>query len=105
MKGGPEMVAMHQLFGGATLPADEVRAALGLTLEQFRATSQAAQRVGLVEGGDERISFILFAPDSAQHGRLEWCLESHQGDLPPIMTRLRSQLLLRYLATPPGNPA
>jgi hypothetical protein len=105
VKGGPDMVAMHQLFGGATLPAEEVRAALALSPEQFRTAGQAARRVGLVEGGDERISFILFAPDSAQHGRLEWCLESHQAELPPIVTRLRSLLLLRYLATPPGHPA
>ncbi len=105
LHGGPEIVAMHRLFGGATLPTEEVRSALGLNLEQFRATVTAGAGMGFVEQEGERISFILFAPDSSQHGRLEWCLESHAAELPVIVARIRSQLLLRYLATPPGQPA
>lgn len=103
LNGGPGLVGLHALFGGSVLPVDEVRSVLGLTIEQYRAVLQAAQRVGLAEGDEERLTLIAFAPDSAQHGRLEWCLESHLQDFQPVVLRLKSRLLNRYLSSPPGS--
>ena len=104
-KGGPELVAFHAIFGGAALPTDEIRSMLGLTLEQFRSACGAAERLGIVESGEERVSFLAFPSDSSQRGRLDWCLEEHKADFDKLVERIRSRLLLRYLGSPPGQVA
>ena len=105
MRGGPELVALHRLFGGSPLPSEDVRMILGLSVEQYRMVSSAAARVGLAEPSEGSLILIAFAADSAQAGRLEWCLESHQGEFPGVLARLRSELLVRFLGSPPGKPA
>ena len=102
-KGGPELVALHAVFGGAVLPADEVRSILAVTLEQFRGACEAAERVGLVESGEESVSFLASPADSAQRGRLDWCLEEHKEQHEKLVAQLWSRLLLRYLGSPPGQ--
>lgn len=104
-RGGPDFVAMQGMFGGSTVPADEIRDLLGLSHDEMRATVIAAQRVGLVEHPGDRITFLAFAPGSAQQGRLEWCLESHQAEHDARTRRLRTVMLVRYLSMPPGLPA
>ncbi len=102
-KGGPEIAALHSLFAGAAVPADELRSFLGLTLEQYRAAFRAAERVGLLESGEQRVTFHLFPPDSAQRGRLDWCLEGHKEEHARLVSELNSRLLVRYLGSPPGS--
>jgi len=102
-KGGPEVVALHAMFAGVALPSDGVRAILDLTLEQFRAACGAAERVGIVESGKEHVSFLAFPPDSAQRGRLDWCLDEHRAEFDRLVQQLNSRLLLRYLGSIPGS--
>jgi hypothetical protein len=102
-KGGPELVALHSLFVGAALPADRVRSTLGLNLEQLRSVCASAERVGIVESGEERVGFLGFPADSSQRARLDWCLEEHKAAFEKIVEQLRSRLLLRYLESPPGQ--
>jgi len=104
-KGGPEIVALHSIFGGANLPVPVIREITGLTLEQLRVVCEAARRVGLVDPTEEGISFLVIPPDSGQRARLDWCMEPHVDELPSVEARLRSKLLLRFLAAPPGSPA
>lgn len=104
-KAGPDFVVLQSLLGGSTVPSDEIRSLLGLSQEDMRAAVAAAERVGLVEHPGDRIVFLAFAPGSAQQGRLEWCLEAHQADFEALTNRLRTRMLIRYLASPPGVPA
>jgi hypothetical protein len=104
-KGGPELVAFHAVFAGAALSSDEIRSMLSLTMEQLRAACGAAERVGIVESGESRVSFLAFPSDSSQRGRLDWCLEEHKAEFDKLVGQVRSRLLLRYLGTPPGEPA
>ena len=101
LKGGPELVGLQSLFGGASLSGEEVRQMLGLTLEQFRIAVLAAQQLGLAEQADDRIRFAAFPRDSAQGARLEWCLEARQEEMKTILGRLKSLLLIRFLGAPP----
>lgn len=102
-KGGPELVAMHAIFEGTTLKSDEVRGILGLTMEQLRGACEAAGLMGLVEHGDERITFPAFPADSAQRGRLDWCLEEHGEEFGRLVDRIRTRLLVRFLESSPGQ--
>ncbi len=104
-KGGPELVVLHSLFGGSAFPATSIREVLDLTLEQLRTVLEAAQRVGLVETAQDKITFVLFPSDSGQGARLEWCLEPHTGALPALAAKLKSRLLIRFLSSPPGQAA
>jgi hypothetical protein len=101
--GGAALVAMHRLFAGATLPAHEVRAVLGVSPDQFRALREAAESMGFVVGDEERVTFAVLDPQSAQRVRLDWCLEPHAEELEAVVRRLRSALLVRYLGAPPGQ--
>ena len=100
MKAGPELVALHGLFGGAMVSMEEIRGLLDLSPEELRAAVLAAQRMGFIEPQGDKLLFPAFAPGSAQQGRLEWCLESHQEDLEALIRRLRTRTLVRYLAAP-----
>lgn len=103
MKAGPELIALHGMFGGATLPAEDVRSVLELNAEEVRLVVHAAERVGLVERAGERLSFLAFAPGSAQQGRLDWCLETHQAEHEESTRRLKTTMLVRYLSAAPGG--
>jgi hypothetical protein len=101
LRGGPEIVAFHSLFGGRFVPMEQVRQVLGLTLEQLREVLTAASKLGLLEADEGHIAFMAFAPKSAQRGRLDWCLEGHRAELDTLLDRLRGVLLLRFLSSPP----
>ncbi len=99
-RAGPELVALHGLFGGATISVDQLRTLLALSSDEVRDALICAQRVGIIEAPGERVQFLAFAPGSSQQGRLEWCLESHQAELETVTRRLRTQMLVRYLSAP-----
>lgn len=101
-RGGPELVALHAIYGGGTVPGSVVREIAGLTLEQLRVVCESGRRLGLVETTEEGVSFVAIPPDSGQRARLDWCMEPHVEELPPIEARLKSRLLLRFLGSPPA---
>ena len=103
MRGGPELIALHDLFAGLTVATDKVQQALGLTQEQLRVASRAAESLGVLESTEHSMTFFLLAPDSSQRGRLDWCLEPHAADFAALTARLRTQLLVRFLSTPPAS--
>ena len=103
-RGGPELVALHLIFGGSVVPGNVIREVAGLTLEELRVVCEAGRRVGLVEPGEDGVTFVVIPPDSGQRARLDWCMEPHVDELPPIEARLKSKLLLRFLGSPPGQP-
>ena len=102
MRGGKEMVALHALFPGASLPLEQVRETLGLTQDQLRAAASAARGLGLLEGDEAHLTFFALPLDSSQRARLDWCLESHTEEMGFLLTKLRGQMLLRFLSTPPN---
>jgi hypothetical protein len=103
MPGGQEIIALHTIFSGMTVSQEQVLKLLGITPEQLRAVLNAAKQLGIVEMESSTVTFYALAPDSSQRGRLDWCLESHAAELPPLIARLRSALLLRFLSTPPAS--
>jgi len=88
MKGGPEIVAMHSIFGGVAVPSEAIRQVLGLTLEQFRTIAVMSGSFGLVDSTDEYLLFTVFQKDSAQGSRLEWCLEDKNDEFQNVVKRL-----------------
>ena len=102
LRGGPELLGLHELFSGLTVPAEKVQQALGLTQEQLRVATRAAASLGFIEASEQSITFFALAPDSSQRGRLDWCLEPHAQELVALTARLKSQLLIRFLSTPPA---
>ncbi len=105
MKGGPEMIGLHGLFGGSTVPADDLQQVLELTLEQFRTVMGAAEQVGLVLPRERQVAFVAFPKDSAQSARLSWCLEGREEQVKETTRRIRTSLLLRFLEAPPSIKA
>ena len=103
LPGGKELVGLHELFAGAAVPFDELRDMLRLTSEQMRAAVVTASSLGLLEDDEEQIIFLMFPRDSGQRARLDWCLEIHTEEMGPLLDRLRSQLLLRFLSLKPGG--
>src|SRR2546428_182852 len=103
MRGGPEIVALNTIFAGLTLPWEQIQQLLSFTQEQLRLVLSAARQLGLVEFDTQNVTFYLLAPDSSQRSRLDWCLETHQEHLTALVARIRSQLLLRFLSTPPAQ--
>jgi len=103
MKGGPEIVALHALFAGSTVLAAQVRDFLRLNPEGTRRALEASRGVGLIDVSDEGITFIAYPADSGQRARLDWCLEPHQAEFDSLVDRIRSQLLLRFLGSAPGQ--
>ncbi len=104
-RGGPQLVALHSIFGGSLVPGDVVRELVGLTLEQLRVVCEAAHLVGLIESGPDGILFVMIPPDSGQRARLDWCMEPHVAEFPAVEATLRSKLLLRFLSAPPVKQA
>ncbi len=103
MPGGRELVGLHSLLSGTTVPVETLRDMLKLTREQFRAALWTASALGFIEGDDENLTFRLFSKDSGQQSRLDWCLEPHRTEFGPLQDRLRSQLLIRFLTLKPGR--
>lgn len=101
MKGGIDTVALHTIFAGVSVPAEEMRRVLGLTMEQFRSLMTVAGSFGLVEAGDDRILFVSFQKDSAQGARLEWCLEDRKNEANKAVLAMKGKLMLRFLGSPP----
>lgn len=101
MKGGPDTVALHAIFAGISVPAEEMRKVLGLTLEQYRALIAAAGTFGLVEANDENVLFNIFQKDSSQGARLDWCLEDRKDAVHKAVLEMKGKLMLRFLGTPP----
>ncbi len=103
MRGGPEIVALNAIFEGLTLPLEQVQHLLSFTQEQLRAVLSAARQLGLVEFDTQSVTFYLLAPDSSQRARLDWDLETHKAELAALVAKIRSQLLIRFLSTPPQS--
>ena len=101
MKGGQDTVALHTIFSGISVPAEEMRRVLGLTLEQFRALMAAAGSFGLVDANDDNILFVSFQKDSAQGARLDWCLEDRKDETKKAVLAMKGKLMLRFLGSPP----
>ena len=105
MKGGPETVALHSIFAGISVPAEEMRKVLGLTMEQFRSLLTAAAGFGLVESDADGVLFVAFQKDSSQGARLDWCLEGRQDEVRKSVLAMKGTLMLRFLGSPPkGQP-
>jgi len=103
LRGGPEFVALHAIFGGSAVPSEEIRQVLGLTLEQFRSAVEASGKLGMVIDEGDRLRFQEFPSDSAQRARLDDCLESRQEEFRNTVRTMKSRTLLRFLGTPPQN--
>jgi len=101
MKGGPDTVALHSIFAGISVPAEEMRRVLELTLEQFRSLMAAAGSFGLVEANDVSVLFVSFQKDSAQGARLEWCLDDRKEEARKVVLAMKGKLILRFLGSPP----
>jgi hypothetical protein len=101
MKGGSDTVALHSIFAGVSVPAEEMRRVLGLTMEQFRSLLTVAGSFGLVEASEENVLFVSFQKDSAQGARLEWCLEDRKDEARRNVLAMKGKLMLRFLGSPP----
>lgn len=104
MPGGQGLIALHELFSGMTVSLDQVQKVLELTQEQTRLAIGAARQLGILETDNKGITFYLLAADSSQRGRLDWCLEPHAAELPPLLAKYKTLLLMRFLGTPPAAP-
>lgn len=100
-KGGPDTIALHSIFGGVSVPAEEMRRVLELPLEQFRALMAAASSFGMVEANDETVLFVSFPKGSAQSSRLEWCLDDRKEEVRRAILAMKGRLMLRFLGAPP----
>jgi hypothetical protein len=104
-KGGPEIVALHSLFGGSILPAASVREITGLTMEELRIICGAAQEFGLVDVTGEEVSFVDFSQEAGMKARLDGFLSSRADELRKAAAVINSRLLLRFLSSAPGQSA
>lgn len=98
-KGGPELVALQSVFEGQALGGEEVRQVVGLTMEQLREAVVAAQRVGLLSLGEDRLAFSQIPPASGQRARLDWCLEAHQKEFAALKGSLQTKFMVRFLSS------
>ncbi len=103
LPGGKELIGMHDLFAGSAVPFDGLRDMLRLTREQMRAAVVSSTALGLLEADEDQVIFLMFPRDSGQRARLDWCLETHTEEMGPLLERLKSQLLLRFLGLKPGG--
>ena len=104
LAGGKELAALHELMEGERVSLEEVRDALGLAREDFDAAVAAGGACGLLSVADTEAGLLAHPAGSPQRIRLDAFLDRHREEWTPLVARLNSLLLLRFLRRPP-HPA